>query len=93
MFGRRRQSGPLDDSAERQEIPLPKNIVGPAASAGVRGHATFGGKLAPDASGFIASKMAQQGRAGDFRNFEQIRVWAERIAEELRNGQVARASG
>lgn len=87
------QSGPLDDSAETQEIPLPKSVIGAAAAAGVRGHATFGGKLAPDASGFIASKMARGEHSGDFRNFEQIRVWAGRIAEELGNGKVARASG
>ena len=61
-------SGPLDDSAAARRIP-----PDPARSrqlmdhVGARGHATFGGRLAPDARGFIASRMAKK-HAGDFRD-------------------------
>lgn len=82
------QSGPLDRSAEERVIPLPKKVAPLAERIGVRGYATFGGKLGPDTSGFIASKMVQNGKGGDFRNFDQIRAWARAVAHDLRS-QVA----
>jgi menaquinone-dependent protoporphyrinogen oxidase len=79
------QSGPLDRSAEEHEIPLPKKVAPLAERICVRGHATFGGMLSPDASGFVASKMAKNGKGGDFRNFDQIRAWAHEVASQLRS--------
>lgn len=83
------QSGPLDRSAEEQEIPLPKKVAALAERIGIQGFATFGGKLGPEASGFIASKMVQNGKGGDFRNFDQIREWARRVARDLRSPAAA----
>lgn len=77
------QSGPLDHSAEESNPALPKKVAGLAAAVGARGHITFGGKLGPGASGFIARKMVQGGKGGDFRNFDHVRAWAEGIAREL----------
>lgn len=83
------QSGPLDRSAEESAIPLPDKVARLADAIGVRGHATFGGKLAADAHGFVASKMVRAGTSGDFRNFEQIRAWALGVARALGDGRAA----
>lgn len=77
------QSGPLDDSADTTEIALPRKVGALAASIGIRGHVTFGGRLDAGAAGFIASRMAKTA-AGDFRNFPRIRAWATAIAGEIR---------
>lgn len=77
------QSGPLDRSAEEKDIALPKSVAAVAERIGVRGHATFGGKLGPETHGWIAKKMVQNGSGGDFRNFERIGAWATEIAREL----------
>ena len=76
-------SGPLDDSAARMEIPPPRQVVGLMALVDPRGHATFGGRLAADATGFPASAMARNGRAGDWRDAHQIELWGEQIASTL----------
>ena len=56
-------SGPLDDSAERQNIPPTREVQILMDSVGAQGHRTFGGRLAPDAKGFPARAMAKH-RAG-----------------------------
>jgi len=75
-------SGPLDDSAAGAIIP-PTPAVGRLIQAvGARGHVTFGGRLASDAKGFIASRMARK-RSGDWRDPGAIRGFATEIAAEL----------
>jgi len=76
-------SGPLDDSARQSEIPPTKQVRALMDRVGARGHATFGGRLAPDARGFIASKMSKT-RAGDWRNPAQVQAWTASIAAELK---------
>jgi menaquinone-dependent protoporphyrinogen oxidase len=76
-------SGPLDDSATQQVIPPVAQVQRFMEWLGVRGHMTFGGRLPADAQGFIARAMAKT-HAGDWRDGEQIRRWAMRIADELR---------
>ncbi len=75
-------SGPLDDSAERAAIAPTPQVQDLMDRVGAQGHATFGGRLAPDARGFPASAMARK-RAGDWRSSEHIRFWAREIAEAL----------
>lgn len=78
------QSGPLDESAERQEIPLPRRVRAHADRIGVLGHATFGGRIDVEhAEGFAAKRMIDAGLGQDFRNFDHIRAWADAIATEL----------
>ena len=55
---------------------------------GARGHATFGGRLSPDASGFPASAMAKK-QAGDWRDPAQVRAWALLIARQLQRETAA----
>ncbi|HEX5753991.1 MAG TPA: flavodoxin domain-containing protein [Archangium sp.] len=75
-------SGPLDDSAEHQDIPATRQVGVLAERVGARGHITFGGRLERDAKGFPASAMAKE-HSGDWRNPEHIRAWADRLAIEL----------
>ncbi len=75
-------SGPLDDSAERGDIPATSQVGVLAERVGARAHVTFGGRLEPDAEGFPASAMAKT-MSGDWRNPERIRAWAGEVADEL----------
>ena len=76
-------SGPLDDSAEKQEIPPTKQVAKLADRIGARGHVTFGGSLAPDAKGFPASAMAKT-KSGDWRNPDHVRRWVATIVDQHR---------
>jgi menaquinone-dependent protoporphyrinogen oxidase len=75
-------SGPLDDSADRKEIPAPPQVAVLAERVGSKGHVTFGGRLERDVKGFPASAMAKT-LSGDWRNPERIRAWAATLATEL----------
>lgn len=75
-------SGPLDDSADREEIPPTTPVAVLAERVGARGHVTFGGRLEPGAKGFPASAMAKTS-SGDWRNPDRIRSWALRLAAEI----------
>ncbi len=72
-------SGPLDDSAATEDIPPTKQVASLMTLVKARGHATFGGTLSADATGFAASAMAKQ-HAGDWRDEEQVRQWVHGIA-------------
>ena len=75
-------SGPLDDSASRTAIPPVKGVQALMQRVNARDHATFGGRLTPDAKGFPASAMAKR-VAGDWRDPAQVRTWAHSIATQL----------
>ncbi len=83
-------SGPLDTSAQRADIPPTPQVDELFDYVGARDHVTFGGRLAPDARGFIAGSMAKR-RSGDWRDADSIRRWAEQVAGSLRtDGAAAR---
>ncbi len=75
-------SGPLDDSASRQDIPPVAQVRRLMERIDARGHRTFGGRLAPEATGFPAAAMARDA-SGDWRDLRQIRAWAAEVADEL----------
>lgn len=81
-------SGPLDDSAARDELPPVAQVERVMIWIGARGHRTFGGRLLPDAKGFIASRMARE-HSGDWRDPRLVRAWAGEIAEALHAGMAA----
>lgn len=83
-------SGPLDDSADRAPIPAPTEVAVLAERVGAKDHVTFGGRLAATAKGFPAEAMAKT-HAGDWRNPERIRAWADAIATELPRAQPGHA--
>lgn len=82
-------SGPLDDSAERQDISPTKQVAKLAARIDARGHVTFGGRLAPDAKGFPASAMAKT-RAGDWRSQAHVQRWVGSVVEQLNSPTAGR---
>ena len=75
-------SGPIGDPATQGEPPAVRQVARLAARVNARGHKTFGGRLAPDAKGLIASAMAKRW-AGDWRDWDAIRSWSVQIAHEL----------
>jgi menaquinone-dependent protoporphyrinogen oxidase len=75
-------SGPLDDSAVKEEIPPVKGVQALMERTGARGHVTFGGRLAPDAKGFPASAMAKK-LSGDWRDRDHVRRWTQSVASQL----------
>lgn len=83
-------SGPLDDSATKRDIPPPGPVAVLMERVGALGHATFGGRLEPDAKGFPASAMAAN-MSGDWRDETQIRAWAAARAAELPEAKPGRA--
>lgn len=84
-------SGPLDDSASRNELPPPPRVRALMERAQARGHQMFGGRLAPDAKGFPASAMAKT-HAGDWRDWDRVQGWAHSIADTIRNRPVRTSS-
>ena len=88
-------SGPLDRTAEERDIgPVPgaAKVLG---RLGARGHITFGGCLGPDSRGWIAKKMVQNGRGGDFRAPERVKGWAHSLAAQIKEqaGRSRQAAG
>ncbi len=79
-------SGPLDYSAEFDDIPLTEHVAPDVAPVGARGHRTFGGRLLEGTPGVDASLLATH-RIGDFRNWAHIEAWARAIAATLRAGE------
>jgi menaquinone-dependent protoporphyrinogen oxidase len=75
-------SGPLDDSAANAEIQPVTQVRKAMQLSQARGHATFGGRLAPDAQGFPASSMAKK-MSGDWRDPAHVARWASEIAVQL----------
>ena len=72
-------SGPLDETALDHDIAPVAQVRALMDLVDARGHATFGGRLAPDAKGFVAGAMAKK-KSGDWRNRDHIRGWAFDIA-------------
>jgi menaquinone-dependent protoporphyrinogen oxidase len=75
-------TGPLDASADAGAIEPTAQVRSLMARIGVRDHVTFGGRLAPDAAGFVARAMAKT-QAGDWRNLDRVRGWAKQVADGL----------
>jgi menaquinone-dependent protoporphyrinogen oxidase len=76
-------SGPLDDSASKGNIAATPQVRRLMQRVHARGHTTFGGRLAADATGFIARALVRQGRVGDWRDLAAVRAWAQGLAIDL----------
>lgn len=76
-------SGPLDDSATKGGLAPTPQVRRLMERVNARGHATFGGRLEPTATGFIVGSMVKQGRAGDWRDPEAVKAWGHTVAAEL----------
>jgi menaquinone-dependent protoporphyrinogen oxidase len=80
-------SGPLDGSARQSELPPVPQVARLMTRVGAQGHVTFGGFLAPDAGGFPAKAMAKK-NAGDWRDRDHVREWADGVIVSLATGQM-----
>lgn len=75
-------SGPIGPEQVPQRAPRKVREI--AARIGAEEPVTFGGRLTSDtAAGFLAKRMARGGMAGDFRDWDEIRLWAYVISERL----------
>ena len=86
-------SGPLDTSADRDELAPVPHVATVMREVQARGHVTFGGRLSPDGHGwlgFVARRMAAEGHGGDFRNPARVRAWARDIATRLVEARTTR---
>ncbi|MDN0200025.1 flavodoxin domain-containing protein [Streptomyces sp. S.PNR 29] len=90
-------SGPLDASASERDIPPVRGVRKAMLRLDATEHVTFGGCLEEGAKGFIARKIVESGKGGDFRDFAVIEAWAARIADALvapsEEGGATRARG
>jgi menaquinone-dependent protoporphyrinogen oxidase len=78
------QSGPCGPQDSVRQLPAPGNVRRLAARIGARAPVTFGGKLDPaTARGPLARWVSRGALAGDWRDWDRIRVWAAGMANEL----------
>ena len=75
-------SGPLDESAETKEVAPVGQVRKLMRQIDAAGHQTFGGRLAPDADGFIARSMAKK-LSGDWRSPQHVARWTAEILDHL----------
>jgi menaquinone-dependent protoporphyrinogen oxidase len=78
-------SGPCGDGAETEQVAAPRSVRKIATALGTAPVMTFGGRLdRSQAVGPISRWMATGTElAGDFRDFDRIRAWADDIAYAL----------
>lgn len=76
-------SGPVDSSAEQQDIPPVRAVARQMRRLGARDHITFGGSITAGTPGLFARALVREGKGGDFRNPERIQAWAHHIGAEL----------
>lgn len=76
-------SGPVDSSADQQDIPPTRGVAKQMERLHAREHVTFGGSITASTPGRIARYLVRHGEGGDFRNPERIQNWAHHIGAEL----------
>jgi menaquinone-dependent protoporphyrinogen oxidase len=75
-------SGPLGEAAHEPELPPVPGAARIMRRVGALGHATFGGRLEPDADGLLAGAIAKR-MGGDYRDRDKVHAWARQIGGEL----------
>jgi menaquinone-dependent protoporphyrinogen oxidase len=68
-------------AASTDAVPPTKDVATRAARIGVRGHATFPGKVGAGVGGIFEKWVPK----GDWRDFDTIKAWARAIGTELRH--------
>lgn len=78
------QSGPCGPDARTTQLAAPKRVRGLAGRVGAAAPVTFGGRIQSGTEqGALARRMSRGPTAGDFRDFDRIRRWANEIATAL----------
>jgi menaquinone-dependent protoporphyrinogen oxidase len=80
-------SGPVGDPPKPEEDPI--DVAELMASSGAVEHRVFSGRIDPSLLGFGERAIVKALRAsvGDFRDWDAINSWADRIASSLVAGQ------
>jgi menaquinone-dependent protoporphyrinogen oxidase len=77
-------SGPCGEQDKNEAQVAPARVRRSASLIGAELPVTFGGRLDPGtAQGFMARWVARGPMAGDFRDWERIRAWAQDIAKDV----------
>jgi menaquinone-dependent protoporphyrinogen oxidase len=89
-------SGPVGDPSSKLAQKMgeePVDVVGILAATKARGHRLFAGKLDRKNLRFAqrAALMAFRSLEGDFRDWAEIRAWAEGIAHDLAHAPTAKS--
>jgi menaquinone-dependent protoporphyrinogen oxidase len=78
------QSGPSGPPTGVRDTPTPRAVRRWADKIGLAAPTTFGGNLDHSrAKGLLARWVSVGDLAGDFRDWDQIRAWADDIADQL----------
>ncbi len=78
------QSGPSGPPAEGRPTPTPHAVRRLCAKIGLAAPTTFGGNLDhARAKSRLARWVSDGDLAGDFRDWDQIRAWADDVADQL----------
>lgn len=78
------QSGPSGPPAEGKPTPTPGAVRRLCDKIGLAAPTTFGGNLDHSrATGLLARWVSNGDLAGDFRDWDQIRAWADGVADQL----------
>ncbi|SNY59153.1 Hsp20 family protein [Paractinoplanes atraurantiacus] len=84
-------SGPLDRSSETGQLPPVPHTAAALRDLPARRHVTFGGRMTPQAHGWIGYLGRRS--AGDFRDPNRVRAWARELAAEILAGGGASRAG
>ncbi|HEX5826106.1 MAG TPA: flavodoxin domain-containing protein [Candidatus Limnocylindrales bacterium] len=74
-------SGPLDSRQASLDLPMTPHATEVLSGVPIRGHRTFGGRLAADAP--VDPQVLATHPIGDFRDWSRIRRWAAEVAAEI----------
>jgi menaquinone-dependent protoporphyrinogen oxidase len=78
------QSGPAGPPDQGQPTPTPHAVRRLCHKIGLAAPATFGGNLDHSRAETRPERWVSDGKlAGDFRDWEQIRAWANHVADDL----------
>lgn len=81
------QSGPCGEDAATEVVETPHRVERLVARFGLDDPVTFGGRLDPEhARDRLSRWMATGALAGDFRDWDVIRTWAEDVARVITAG-------
>lgn len=78
------QSGPCGPATETPHNSTPHAVVKWCRRIGLNPPVVFGGSLDPEKANSMLARMVAKGDlAGDFRDWAQIRTWADSVADQL----------
>lgn len=78
------QSGPCGPGARTEPVRIPRAVARFCAKIGMAAPVTFGGNLDESrATTWLARRVAAGDLAGDSRDWNEIRAWADGVADQL----------